>query len=54
MTSAPLPLRMPAETDPHERTLMGWPCRRELWGPQLAAAGPTTPPWPTRSPGSSP
>ncbi len=38
MTSAPLPLRMPAETDPHERTLMAWPCRTELWGPQLAAA----------------
>jgi agmatine deiminase len=23
---------MPAEWDPHERTIMGWPCRRELWG----------------------
>jgi agmatine deiminase len=25
-------LSMPAEWHPHERTLMGWPCRRELWG----------------------
>lgn len=24
--------RMPAETDPHEGTLMAWPARRELWG----------------------
>lgn len=23
---------MPAEWEPHERTLMGWPCRAELWG----------------------
>jgi agmatine deiminase len=23
---------MPAETDPHERTLMVWPARRSLWG----------------------
>ncbi len=29
---------MPPEWAPHERTLMGWPCRRELWGSQLAAA----------------
>jgi agmatine deiminase len=29
---------MPAEWWPHERTLMGWPCRRELWGDQLDAA----------------
>jgi hypothetical protein len=29
---------MPPEWAPHERTLMGWPCRRELWGDQLAAA----------------
>lgn len=29
---------MPAEWAPHERTLMAWPCRRELWGSQLAAA----------------
>ncbi len=25
-------MRLPAEWEPHERTLMGWPCRRELWG----------------------
>ncbi len=31
-------LRMPAETTRHERTLMAWPCRRDLWGDQLAAA----------------
>jgi len=29
---------MPPEWAPHERTLMAWPCRRELWGPQLTAA----------------
>jgi agmatine deiminase len=29
---------MPAEWAPHERTIMGWPCRRELWGDQLAHA----------------
>jgi agmatine deiminase len=29
---------MPAEWAPHERTLMAWPCRRELWGDQLQAA----------------
>jgi agmatine deiminase len=29
---------MPAEWAPHERTLMAWPCRRELWGGQLATA----------------
>jgi agmatine deiminase len=29
---------MPAEWAPHERTLMAWPCRRELWGDQLADA----------------
>src|SRR5690349_9023810 len=26
------PLLMPAEWELHERTIMGWPCRRELWG----------------------
>ena len=31
-------LRMPPEVAVHERTLMAWPCRRELWGDQLAAA----------------
>jgi agmatine deiminase len=29
---------MPAEWAPHERTLMGWPTRRELWEDQLEAA----------------
>jgi agmatine deiminase len=31
-------LAMPPEWAPHERTLMAWPCRRELWGDQLEAA----------------
>lgn len=31
-------LRMPPETAEHERTLMAWPCRTDLWGDQLAAA----------------
>ena len=30
--------RMPPETWPHDRTLMGWPCRTELWEDQLDAA----------------
>lgn len=29
---------MPAEWAPHERTLMAWPCRRELWRDALADA----------------
>lgn len=29
---------MPAEWEPHERCLMAWPCRAELWGPVLADA----------------
>jgi agmatine deiminase len=29
---------MPAEWAPHERTLMAWPCRRELWGDLLGEA----------------
>ena len=29
---------MPAEWAPHERTIMGWPCRPELWGDQLGHA----------------
>jgi agmatine deiminase len=29
---------MPAEWEPHERTIMGWPCRRELWGAMIAQA----------------
>jgi agmatine deiminase len=28
-------MRMPAEWAPHERTLMAWPCRGELWGDLL-------------------
>ena len=28
-------LRMPAEWDPHERTLIGWPCRPASWGDTL-------------------
>src|ERR1700760_4739893 len=32
------PVRMPAEWEEHERTIMGWPCRRELWGETLAQA----------------
>ena len=31
-------MRTPAEWEPHERTLMGWPCRTELWGETLAQA----------------
>ena len=31
-------MRTPAEWEPHERTLMGWPCRRELWGAALERA----------------
>jgi agmatine deiminase len=30
--------RTPAEWEPHERTIIGWPCRRELWGPTIAGA----------------
>jgi agmatine deiminase len=30
--------RMPAEWAEHDRTLMAWPCRRELWGGELARA----------------
>jgi agmatine deiminase len=29
---------MPAEWEPHERTLMGWPCRTSLWGDTIALA----------------
>jgi agmatine deiminase len=29
---------MPPEWGPHERTLMGWPCRRELWRGELTTA----------------
>ena len=31
-------MRAPAEWETHDRTLMGWPCRRELWGPTLEQA----------------
>jgi agmatine deiminase len=31
-------LRLPGEWEPHERTIMGWPCRLELWGTTLAQA----------------
>lgn len=31
-------MRMPAEWEPHERTLMGWPCRRALWGDLMVQA----------------
>jgi agmatine deiminase len=31
-------MRLPAEWEPHERTLMGWPCRLELWGETIAQA----------------
>lgn len=29
---------MPPETDPHQRTLIAWPCRRALWGDRLEQA----------------
>jgi agmatine deiminase len=31
-------MRFPAEWEPHERTLMGWPCRASLWGEALPRA----------------
>jgi agmatine deiminase len=31
-------MRLPAESEPHERTLMGWPCRLELWGETIEGA----------------
>ncbi|MGH2844096.1 MAG: agmatine deiminase family protein, partial [Solirubrobacteraceae bacterium] len=31
-------MRTPAEWERHERTIMGWPCRTELWGQTLAQA----------------
>src|SRR5436309_14456152 len=36
--SAMTAVRSPAEWEPHERTLMGWPCRRELWGATIEQA----------------
>jgi agmatine deiminase len=32
------PVRTPAEWEPHERTIMGWPCRPELWGETMDQA----------------
>ncbi|MFZ1993433.1 MAG: agmatine deiminase family protein [Solirubrobacteraceae bacterium] len=31
-------MRTPAEWEPHERTLMGWPCRTDLWGETMEQA----------------
>jgi agmatine deiminase len=31
-------MRTPAEWEPHERTIMGWPCRTELWRDTLPQA----------------
>ena len=31
-------MRYPGEWEPHERTIMGWPCRTSLWGPTLEQA----------------
>jgi agmatine deiminase len=31
-------VRTPAEWEPHERTLMGWPCRTDLWGETMDQA----------------
>jgi agmatine deiminase len=31
-------MRTPAEWEPHERTIMGWPCRTELWGETMDQA----------------
>ena len=31
-------MKLPAEWERHERTLMGWPCRDELWGDTIAQA----------------
>jgi agmatine deiminase len=38
LTSDEQRLRIPAEWETHERTIMGWPCRRELWGETLEQA----------------
>jgi agmatine deiminase len=37
-TARALGLAMPAEWTEHERTLMAWPARLELWGDGLAEA----------------
>lgn len=31
-------MRYPGEWEPHERTIMGWPCRESLWGPTIEQA----------------
>ena len=31
-------MRYPGEWEPHERTIMGWPCRTSLWGSTLEQA----------------
>jgi agmatine deiminase len=31
-------MRYPGEWEPHERTIMGWPCRATLWGSTLGRA----------------
>lgn len=38
MTEPRDPWMMPAETDPHERTLMCWPARPQIWGRWLRQA----------------
>lgn len=38
MSAGSAALAMPAEWAPHERTLMCWPARSELWGPHFAQA----------------
>ena len=47
------PWRMPAEWAPHERTLMCWPARAEVWGERSLWPSPTTRRSRTRSPRSS-
>ncbi|MCW3017298.1 MAG: agmatine deiminase family protein [Solirubrobacterales bacterium] len=37
-TPADAGFAMPAEWAPHERTLMAWPCRSDMWQDQLAGA----------------
>lgn len=37
-TPAAAGFAMPAEWEPHERTLMAWPCRTDMWKAQLGAA----------------
>ena len=38
MNTITLRQRMPAEFEPHERTLMSWPSRASIWRPDIAAA----------------